>query len=88
MLSVWEKVKNALKLTVGWNGSSVNECFQNWEKQNNNYKTLPAYVCWYLWLDRNNSIFESGTPSILRIMYLSLGALGTHWKNIKVSAPR
>jgi hypothetical protein len=41
-LSVWEKVKNALKLTVGWNGNSVNECFQNWAKQNYNFQTLPA----------------------------------------------
>ena len=85
---VWEKVNIALKLTFGWSGNSVIECFENWSKHNYIFQALPTYICWYLWLDRNKTIFESVTPSIQRIMYLSLGALGTHWKNKKVSSPR
>jgi hypothetical protein len=83
MISVWERVKIALNLSFGWNGPSVNECFENWAKQNFTFPTLPAYICWFIWLDRNKTIFESGTPSIQKIVFLALGVVGNHRKKEK-----
>jgi hypothetical protein len=54
----------------------VIECFQNWALQNSNMIALPAYICWYIWIDRNKSIFEEMSPSLQRIVYLAQGAMG------------
>jgi hypothetical protein len=80
MILVWERVKNDLNLSDGWSGQLVNEFFENWVKQNFAFPTLPAFICWFIWLDRNKTIFESGTPSIQKIVFLSLGAVGNHRK--------
>jgi hypothetical protein len=56
-ITVWEEVKKKMKFTHGWSGTSVNECMQNWYSQNHNYPSLLAFICWNIWLDRNNSIF-------------------------------
>jgi hypothetical protein len=80
--------EKSLNLTYGWNGNSVNDCFQNWASQNFNLQALPAYICWNIWLDRNKSIFEDRTPSLQRIVYLVLGVVGKMGKKQKVSIPR
>jgi hypothetical protein len=56
---------------------SVNDCLQNWVSQNYKHQTLPAFICWNIWLDINNSIFEDRTPSMQRIVYLVLGVVGS-----------
>jgi ribonuclease HI len=56
--------------------------------QNFNFPTLPAFICWFIWLERNLAIFESGTPSIQKIAFLSLGAVGSHRTKEKVYPTR
>jgi hypothetical protein len=44
-ISVWNMVKIALKLSSGWTGLSVNECFENWTKKNLIFlRCLPSYA--------------------------------------------
>jgi ribonuclease HI len=66
----------------------VNDCFENWNVQNLLYPTLPAFVSWYIWLERNKTIFESGNPSIQKVVYQSLGVVGRSRKKEKVQIPR
>jgi hypothetical protein len=66
----------------------VNECFQNWASQNSNIHALLAYICWYIWIDRNKSIFEEKSPSLQRIVYLAQGAMGISKKFHKDRIPR
>jgi len=87
-ISVWERIKLALTLSIGWNGSLVFECFENWNVRNILCPTLPAYICWFIWLERNKTIFESGTPSIQKMVYQSLGAVGRSKKKEKVQFSR
>jgi hypothetical protein len=87
-ISVWNRVKIALKFTNGWNGLTVNECFENWAKQNFDYPTLPTFICWFIWLDRNKTIFESGTPSIQKIVFLAIGAVSNYRIKEKDNLPR
>jgi hypothetical protein len=61
--------------------NSVIDFFQNWASQNFKFQTLPAFICWNIWLDINNSIFEDRTPSLQRIVYLVLGVVGMMGKN-------
>jgi hypothetical protein len=71
-------IKATHKLTTGWTGSSVKECFENWAIQNQNFPSLPAFICWFIWLERNMAIFESRSPSIEKIYFLSLGVVSSY----------
>jgi hypothetical protein len=82
-ISVWNRVKLALKFTNGWYGLTVNECFENWEKQNFDYPTLPTFICWFIWLDRNKTIFEAGTPSIQKIIFQAIEAASIYRIKVK-----
>jgi hypothetical protein len=44
-------------------------------------KTLPTYVCWYIWIDRNKSIFDDLRPSVQIIVFLSRSACGFHFES-------
>jgi ribonuclease HI len=41
-------------------------------------QSLPALTCWYLWRERNQTIFEDKSPSARKVVYLSLLALKEH----------
>jgi len=85
---VWERIKIPLKFSTGWIGSTMSKCFENWAIHNHNFPTLLAFICWFIWLERNLAIFESGTPSIQKITFLSLGAVGSHMTIEKVYSTR
>jgi hypothetical protein len=38
-------------------------------------KTLAALTCWYIWLERNNVIFDEKSPSVSVVVYKTLGSL-------------
>jgi ribonuclease HI len=48
---------------------------------------LPSLVCWSIWLDRNKTIFENGTPSTSTAAYKALGIFKT-WNDFHSSKPR
>jgi hypothetical protein len=87
-ISVWDRIKAAQSLSSGWNGATVAECFKNWNDQNLSYPSLPAFICWYIWIERNYSIFESGNPSIQKVVHKSLGAVGGSRKKVKEQITR
>jgi hypothetical protein len=66
---VWNKVIYTLKLSRGWNGSSVSDCYDNWIKANPSYPSLPALLSWYIWIERNLTIFDAGSPSIQKVVF-------------------
>jgi hypothetical protein len=84
-IEVWVRIKKALNLSSGWKGLSVNECFENWNNQNYLYPTLPAFISWYVWLERNKAIFDSGNPSIQKVVCQTLGVVGSSTKKVKSS---
>jgi hypothetical protein len=60
---VWLRINKELKYLVVWEGNTLNDCLENWVKREVVYKMLPAIICWYVWLERNNVIFEGRIPS-------------------------
>jgi ribonuclease HI len=76
-----------MNLDKGWNGITVVESFKNWLVQNYRLITLPNFVCWFIWADRNKAPFEDLSPSIHRIVYLSRSSLEHSWKPLKHFSP-
>jgi ribonuclease HI len=87
-IAVWDRIKSAIKHITGWNGTSVAECFKNWKAHNKSYPTLSAFICWYIWLERNYAIFEDGNPSLQKVVYKTLSVVGDYKIQLKAFAPR
>jgi hypothetical protein len=82
--AVWERVKKSINNLGAWTGNSISECFKNWKLQNSAYPTLPIFICWYIWIERNLAIFEDGSPSIHKVVFLSLLVMGDYKSPIKI----
>jgi hypothetical protein len=87
-IAVWNRVKIALNLPSGWTGQTMNECYENWTKMNPSFPTLPAFLCWYIWNERNITIFEAGSPSFQKVVYKAIGAVSIHGIKAKDTLPR
>jgi len=51
-----------------------------------NHMQLPSLICWVIWLERNISIFECGTPSISATTFKALGIYNT-WNAAHTNKP-
>jgi hypothetical protein len=69
---VWNKIKVHYKLSIGWSGSTVFECFDLWARRNYSLSSLPAFICWFIWIERNLAIFESKSPSMEKVFFYLL----------------
>jgi ribonuclease HI len=49
------------------------DCFKTWAQKEHKHMHLPSIICWMIWLERNNTIFENGTPSSTAAAYKALG---------------
>jgi hypothetical protein len=49
-------------------------CYDKWISQASKYATLPAIVCWNIWLERNRAIFEDGSPTVDSVVFKSCGS--------------
>jgi hypothetical protein len=54
---------------VTWSGTSLEECFNTWYKHLATLSTLPAYICWFVWQERNTTLFEDQQSSIQRVVH-------------------
>ena len=64
---IWSNLASALKIISPWSGSSVQECFRIWFKDNSIHKLLPVHLCWQVWKASNEAIFQDRSPSLFRI---------------------
>jgi ribonuclease HI len=83
IVSIWNKITIHFKLVFGWTGSTVLECFEYWLRRNSVYSSLPTFICWYIWNERNLAIFKSKSPSIEKIFFLSIVVVADH-KTLKL----
>jgi hypothetical protein len=49
---------------------------------------IVAYICWFIWLERNKAIFEETTPSIHSVIYKTLGFQKRFLASHKCGPPR
>jgi ribonuclease HI len=68
-------------ISTVWDGTSISACFDHWTTRERSYKLLPPLVSWFIWLVRNNKIFENRPPSVCTVAYKTLG-MYKNWKAI------
>jgi hypothetical protein len=56
-----------------WKGNTLFDCFKNWVEDKIVPSLIAAYICWFIWLERNKALFEETTPSIHSVIYKTLG---------------
>jgi len=85
---VWTQVIYTLKLSRGWRGAFVSECFGNWKKLNYSFPLLPALLSWNISNEINIAIFEVGSPSIQKIVYKTIAVANTFGNQVKSPSSR
>jgi hypothetical protein len=60
---VWARICTGLKFKKEWEGNTITDCYKRWLEEKTVPTTLPALICWNIWLERNKVIFEQGSPS-------------------------
>jgi hypothetical protein len=43
---VWKYILNVLKFQRVWECAQICECSKDWNKEKENWKELPCYICW------------------------------------------
>jgi hypothetical protein len=76
-VEVWRIINSAFNFSGNWIGISLilSDCFKQWTFSNNEIPTLPALICWYIWNERNQSIFEDNIPSVKKVIHLTIISL-------------
>jgi hypothetical protein len=72
---VWIIIEGILKFKLSWEGNTIDECLSSLVGKHPNLSsiTLPAIVCWFLWIERNNLLFNNGStlPQVVAIKSVS-----------------
>jgi hypothetical protein len=71
--SVWERFAMIHSFKNCWNGNTLNDCFKNSVEEKFVPTLIVAHICWFIWLERNSTIFEEINPSIHSVIYKTLG---------------
>jgi hypothetical protein len=61
---VWQKIITSKHYNQTWEGTDLDNCLTNWTKNKTIPSSLAALTCWFIWLERNASIFEGKLPSV------------------------
>jgi ribonuclease HI len=69
---IWENILAHYKLVGGWSGTTVRDCFELWAKRFYSHHTLLVFICWLIWKERNLAIFETKSPSMEKVILLSI----------------
>jgi hypothetical protein len=71
--TVWERLATILKYKNCWKGNNLNECLNCWVDDKSIPTLVAAHICWFIWLERNATIFEEKKPSIHAMISKTLG---------------
>jgi hypothetical protein len=85
---VWNMVLKDLSLVRSWLGNTIHECFTSWTTTNPSAASLPTFLNWHIWNERNHTLFEEGTPSAQKVVFKTISALKLHGSRIKSTFTR
>jgi hypothetical protein len=85
---VWNRIKRELNIMTAWEGSSLFGCYENWDRKESSFITLPSLLCWFVWLERNKKKFEGRNPSTLSVVFKIRENLALQTATLKKAIPR
>ena len=65
-LGLWEMFSHRA-CTPSWRPLNQNHAYDFWASKGEGNKALPYFVCWKIWCNRNNTLFNEGLLDIPRI---------------------
>jgi hypothetical protein len=72
---VWANCAQLQNTIYIWIGNTINQCMEEWVGNKAMTKRLPALVCWHIWLECNNLLFEGKGPSTWSVAHRTLNML-------------
>jgi hypothetical protein len=72
--AVWARETTFLRVKNRWEGENFNSVFDYWVLDKTVPTTLAVLICWYIWFERNQVIFEDKKPSIGAVACRIIGA--------------
>jgi hypothetical protein len=80
--SVWDRLALLLNFKMCWKGNNLNDCMNSWVSDKSVPTLVAVHTCWFIWIERNLSIFEEKIPSLHSVIPK---ILGLHNNGLKVS---
>jgi hypothetical protein len=77
-LDVCGKEKLYTNFLGTWAGSTLADCFNLWSKQNILHPTLSVHICWFIWRERNSTIFEDSVLIVQKVVHRVILAMRDH----------
>ena len=65
---VWELIGRYFGPDYSWHGEHIIQAFENWFSGGRELRTIPFYVCSFIWLARNSYIFRHIITTPLQIV--------------------
>jgi hypothetical protein len=68
-MAVWNALTHDQNLNRSWMGVTLVECMKNWTKDKSVPSYLAVYTMWYIWQERNKTLFEDIKPLVKTMLY-------------------
>jgi hypothetical protein len=73
--SVWEKSALLLKCNLKWDKLTLMDCMDAWVLNKQLPKRLPILTCWFIWKERNMTLFDDLHPNDWAVTFKILKTL-------------
>jgi ribonuclease HI len=85
---VWLLLTKSFSQPVEWRGPTFSACLSDWITQKSAPPSLAVHICWQIWKERNNAIFEDHPPSIQAVIHRVWASFQWQPSLIKTFAPK
>ena len=85
---IWQFICTELQILMTWCQPFLHSCYSQWNQDHQQHSHLPLFICWGVWLFRNNIIFEDRSSNWLNSGLRILASYKEHLSAIKIRKER